>query len=131
MSRLNTAALRQYRQWGVVSQMQDASPHRLIAMLYEGALERLALAISGMNNHNYVDKLRGLDSTQAILLHLRQILDMKAGGSIAERLAMLYEYMMRRLLHAKLHDDVAAVREVSELLRTVKSGWDQIAPEVQ
>jgi flagellar protein FliS len=126
----NVAALRQYRQSGVVSQLEDASPHRLIAMLYDGALERLAVAVSGITHGNVADKLRGIDSTQAILEHLNGILDYRAGGAIAMRLAALYDYMMRRLLHAKLRDDADAVREVMSLLRTIKAGWDAIAPQV-
>lgn len=123
------AAIRQYRQSGVTSQLEDASPHRLIAMLYDGALERLAIALAGIDHGNLADKLRGIDSTQAILGHLHDILDYKAGGDIAQRLASLYEYMMRRLVHAKFHDDAAAIREVMGLLRTIKAGWDAIAPQ--
>lgn len=122
------AALRHYRQSGVVSQLQDASPHRLIAMLYDGALERLGMASSGIVNGNMLDKLRGIDAAFAIFDHLRGVLDFKAGGDIAMRLDALYEYMMRRLLHAKLHNDAAAVKEVADLLRTIKAGWDAIAP---
>ncbi|MDE0856046.1 MAG: flagellar export chaperone FliS [Nevskia sp.] len=124
------AAVRQYRESGVTSMLTDASPHRLIAMLYDGALERLALALSGIAHGNLADKLRGIDSTQAILGHLHDILDYKAGGDIAMRLAALYDYMMRRLIHAKLHNDAAAVQEVIGLLRTIKAGWDAIAPQV-
>jgi len=123
------AAVRQYRESGVNSIVADASPHRLIAMLYEGALERLAIAESGMTRANIEDKLRGIDSTMAILGHLRDVLDYKAGGAIAQRLASLYDYMMRRLLRAKLDNDVAGVREVAALLRTIKAGWDAIAPQ--
>ena len=122
------AALRQYREADVSSLVAEASPHRLIAMLYDGALERLALAASGISFGNTESKLRGIDSTMAILDHLRAVLDFKAGGAIAERLAALYDYMMRRLLHAKLNNDASAVLEVMTLLRTVKAGWDAIAP---
>jgi flagellar protein FliS len=124
------AALRQYREADVTSLVAEASPHRLIAMLYDGALERLALAASGISFGNTQSKLRGIDSTMAILDHLRSVLDFKAGGAIAERLASLYDYMMRRLLAAKLQNDLAAINEVTALLRTIKAGWDAIAPTV-
>lgn len=122
------AALRQYRESGVSSMVAEASPHRLIAMLYEGALERLALAHSGISFNNLQSKLRGIDSTMAILQHLRSVLNFEAGGDIARRLDLLYEYMTRRLLHAKIANDVEAVKEVMSLLRTIKAGWDAIAP---
>ncbi|MDR3416966.1 MAG: flagellar export chaperone FliS [Nevskia sp.] len=130
MSYPSTAALRQYRESSVSTLAAEASPHRLIAMLYEGALERLAMAESGITFGNQLAKLRGIDSTIAILDHLLGVLDFKAGGDIAARLASLYDYMMRRLVRAKLDNDVAGVREVAALLRTVKAGWDAIAPQV-
>ena len=130
MAAQNLAALRQYRQSGISSQLADASPHRLIAMLYDGALERLALAISGIVNGNTLDKLRGIDSALAILAHLNGVLDYEAGGAIAQRLSALYDYMTRRLARAKLDNDAAGVREVAALLRTIKAGWDAIAPQV-
>ena len=128
MSYQSVAALRQYRESSVGTLAAGASPHRLIAMLYEGALERLAIAESGMTFGNNMNKLRGIDSTMAILEHLLSVLDYNAGGDIARKLASLYEYMMRRLLHAKLHNDVDAVKDVGRLLRTIKSGWDAITP---
>jgi flagellar secretion chaperone FliS len=125
------AAVRQYRQADVTSLIAEASPHRLIAMLYDGALERLAIAESGLVRGDVADKLRGIDSTTAILNHLREVLDYKAGGAIAQRLDALYDYMLRRLLRAKLDNDVGGVREVAALLRTIKAGWDAIAPKAE
>jgi flagellar protein FliS len=130
MSAAYTAALREYRESGIAAQLTDASPHRLIAMLYDGALERLALAQSGITFRNIPAKLKGIDATMAILDHLHSIVDVKAGGKIAQNLIALYDYMMRRLIHAKINNDVEAVKEVASLLRTVKSGWDAIAPQV-
>jgi flagellar protein FliS len=123
-----TSALRQYRESSVGTMATEASPHRLIAMLYDGVLERLALAHSGISFGNVSSKLRGIDSSMAILEHLRAVLDFQAGGEIARRLDLLYDYMMRRLVHAKLANDVEAVKEVMALMRTVKAGWDAIAP---
>jgi flagellar protein FliS len=122
------AAVRQYRESSVTSMVYEASPHRLIAMLYDGALERLALAQSGISFNNVQAKLKGIDSATAILDHLLAVLDFEAGGDIAKKLASLYEYMMRRLLHAKVNNDAEAVKEVVRLLRTIKAGWDAIAP---
>jgi flagellar protein FliS len=125
------AAIRQYREADITSIVSEASPHRLIAMLYDGALERLARAESGMVRGDFNDKLSGIDSTMAILEHLNGVLDYEAGGAIAQRLAALYDYMLRRLLRAKIENDVGGVREVAALLRTVKAGWDAIAPRAE
>jgi flagellar protein FliS len=53
-------------------------------------------------------------------------LDMERGGKIAENLALLYEYMLRRLTLANATNDAGIVDEVSGLVSTIKHGWDQI-----
>jgi len=51
------------------------------------------------------------------------------GGKIAENLALLYDYMLRRLTLANATNDAGIVAEVSELVKTIKHGWDQIVRE--
>lgn len=124
-------ALNAYRNVGVQSEVDDASPHRLISMLLDGALDRIASAKGAME--------RGEKSTQGALLgraitiidNMRASLDHQQGGELAGRLADLYDYMERRLLEAGASADTAALDEVSSLLREVKSGWEQIPAEMR
>jgi flagellar protein FliS len=44
------SALKEYQQVSVHSGIMDASPHRLVQMLMEGALEKIALAKRSMAN---------------------------------------------------------------------------------
>jgi flagellar protein FliS len=46
-------------------------------------------------------------------------------------LASLYDYMQRRLLHANLKNDTAAIDEVAELLRDLKQAWDAMPVEAR
>jgi flagellar protein FliS len=59
----------------------------------------------------------------AIIDELRCSLDHAAGGTVAANLDRLYDYMMRRLLTANLKNDVAAIDEVTKLLREVRDAW--------
>jgi flagellar protein FliS len=61
-----------------------------------------------------------------MLGHLNGTLDKDKGGKIAENLALLYDYMLRRLVLANATNDPAIVAEVSGLVKTIKHGWDQI-----
>ncbi len=122
------AALDQYRSASTYGGAEEASPHKLVEMLYAGVLERLATARGAILRHEVAAKLRALSSALAIVEHLRLSLDAAAGGEIARNLDALYEYMGRRLLHANVHDDVAAVDELLDLTRRMKSAWDGIAP---
>lgn len=120
------AAMHQYRQTGLAAAAIETDPVRLTAMLYEGALDRLAQARLGMLRGEREAKHAALGRAIAIVEHLRLVLDLRAGGALAANLAALYDYMLSRLPAANAADDVAAVDEVIGLLREIKSAWDQL-----
>jgi len=121
--------LNQYRQSGHLAEAAVADPHRLIQMLFEGALERIAIARGAMGQGNVRVKGEKLGQAINIIGGLRGSLDHTQGADLSERLDALYEYMNRRLLEANLRNDPDALDEVIRLLREVKSGWDAI-PEM-
>lgn len=121
------AALRQYQNVNTQAQAIEASPHRLIQMLMEGGLTRLAQARGAMERGQLAQKGELIGKAIAIIGGLRESLNMDVGGEIATNLDRLYEYMMGRLTHANLMNDASILDEVSGLLREVKSGWDAIA----
>jgi flagellar protein FliS len=129
MNGTRSSALRFYRDSGNAVAACDASPHRLISMLYDGILQRLAHALDALAKGDRIAKVRSLDSTLAIVDYLKAILDHQAGGDTARQLDMLYDYMQRRLVVANVSADAEAVREVMRLTTTIKSAWEAIAPE--
>lgn len=122
-------ALKQYRQLGIESEISNASPHRLIQLLFEGALGRLAAAQGAIERGDVAAKGELLGKAISIVGGLRSSLDMSA-GEIPERLDQLYEYVNLKLLEASKDNDAEKVNEAIQLLKTVKSGWDEIAPQV-
>jgi len=122
-------ALKQYRQLGIESEVSNASPHRLIQLLFEGALGRLAAAQGAIERGDTAAKGELLGKAISIVGGLRSSLDMSA-GELSERLDQLYEYVNLKLLEASTQNDAEKVNEAIKLLKTVKSGWDEIAPQV-
>ena len=120
-------AMRQYQSVNNQAQAIEASPHRLIQMLMEGGLTRLAQARGAMERNQTALKGELISKAIGIVGGLRQALDVKKGGELAVNLDSLYEYMTTRLMEANLKNDPAIIEEVSELLHEVKSGWDAIA----
>lgn len=119
-------ALNQYRDAGTLAEVSDANPHRRIQLLFEGALDRIAIARGAMRQGDRAVKGARISRAIEIIDGLRAHLDLERGGEIAANLSALYEYMERRLAEANLRDDVAILDEVANLLREVKSGWDVI-----
>ncbi|HEY0894383.1 MAG TPA: flagellar export chaperone FliS [Cellvibrio sp.] len=122
-------ALKQYRQLGIESEINHASPHRLIQLLFEGALARLAAAQGAIERGDLAAKGELLGKAISIVGGLRSSLDMSA-GELSERLDQLYEYINLKLLEASVQNDAEKVNEAIQLLKTVKSGWDEILPQV-
>lgn len=126
---INKKALEGYGRGAVESEVNFASPHRIIQMLMEGALSKIATAKGCIARNDIAEKSRQITWGMNIIQGLRTSLDAQKGGEVAANLDSLYEYMGRRLLEANVSNDVAILDEVSSLLMEVKAGWDNIPSE--
>ena len=124
------AALNQYRQIDNQGGVTDASPHRLILMLLDGAMGRLSTAKGCLQRGEVAEKGALISGSISIIDGLRASLDHESGGDIASNLDGLYEYMSGRLLVANLHNEEAPLDEVIVLLREIREAWVAI-PEDQ
>jgi flagellar protein FliS len=127
----NSRAMQHYGQNNAEVETASASPHRLIQMLLEGALGKIAVAKGAIGRGNIAEKGTHIGWASSIINGLRMSLDAEAGGQIATNLDALYEYMCRRLTDANKNNDIAALDEVSGLLREIKSAWDMIPDELR
>lgn len=104
-----------------------ASPHKLISMLYEGALVAIATANVELVRGNIAARGAAISKAIAIIDEgLKVSIDMEAGGELSQNLMALYEYMSHRLLMANLKSDAEALSEVERLLKELKGAWDGI-----
>ena len=125
------SALKEYGKVSVQSGASYASPHRLILMLLDGALEKISSAKGYMQRGEIENKGSYISWAISIIEGLRLSLDSDTGGEIAENLDNLYDYMLRRLLEANLKNDETMLDEVSDLLKTIKTSWLEIPLELQ
>jgi len=122
--------LRAYQQVNTQTSITDADPHRLIQLLYNGALERINMAKARMQAKDFEGKGKLISKAIEIIGGLRSFLDFEKGGELSARLEGLYDYMERTLLEANAKNDVARLDEVANLLHSIKQGWDGIRGEV-
>ncbi|MEC5344866.1 flagellar export chaperone FliS [Brenneria populi] len=119
-----------YAQVGLQSSVMSASPHQLITMLFEGAISALVRAGIHIQQKETVAKGKAITKAVNIISNgLLASLDREKGGDLGDNLAALYDYMIRRLLHANLHNDERAIDEVLGLLRGIADSWKQISPD--
>ncbi|NOY62781.1 MAG: flagellar export chaperone FliS [Gammaproteobacteria bacterium] len=124
-------ALNQYKSIGTSTGVIDVTPHRLIQMLLEGALEKITVAKQAMAQGNIAQKGSNISLAISIIDGLRTSLDKSMKNDIVTNLDYLYEYMGRRLLEANLKNDAEILSEVSNLLIEIKSGWDAIPDDIR
>jgi len=126
-------ALRQYQKVNSHAQISEATPHRLVQMLMEGSLDRMAQAKGAISRGDVAQKGVMLGKAIDIIGGLREGLDKDKTDNPDEldRLDSLYAYMATRLIQANLGSDPAIIDEVAQLMITVKSGWDAIATAQQ
>lgn len=127
MNTVTRGAMDAYSKAGIEASVRDASPHKLISMLFDGAIVSVGMA----KNHMRLNQIpaKGLAISKAIAIiddGLKVSLDETAGGELAANLKALYEYMSNRLLVANLKNDTDALDEVARLLAELKGAWDQI-----
>jgi flagellar protein FliS len=111
-----------------------ADPHRLVLMLMDGTLERLAIARGCMERSGRGDvgrKAQLLTQCVSMIGELRGGLNLEQGGELARNLSDLYEYMTRQLLRANADNNTGYITEVQGLLGEIRSAWIAIGPEVR
>ncbi|NHZ92016.1 flagellar export chaperone FliS [Massilia violaceinigra] len=122
-----------YAKVGLETSVVAASPHKLIVMLFDGALVAVLTGLMHMKSGNIPEKGKAISKAIQIIDNgLRASLDKKAGGQIAENLDALYEYMSARLLAANLKNDTEIMVEIQGLLTELRETWNAIgaAPAV-
>jgi len=118
-----------YSQVGAETRVAAASPHQLVALLFEAYMEALAQARGAMREGRRAEKGVALGRAVRIVEEgLRAGLDLRAGGSLARDLDELYQYLTRRLTLANLRDDEAALEECRRLVLPLQEAWVAIGP---
>ncbi|WP_245573396.1 flagellar export chaperone FliS [Marinimicrobium agarilyticum] len=125
-------AAQNYSSMKVQSSAMDASPHRLIQMLFEGALERIAQAKGAMQQGQIARKGELIQKAINIVDGLQGSLkDKKEDGELADELNELYDYIIRALTEANYKNSTERLDECGRLLGELKSAWDSIAAEAR
>ena len=123
----NARAMSAYRQVGVQSMVDSASPQQLIKMLFDGLLASINAARGAIERGDISEKVRHISKAIRILQEgLLGALDREKGGELAGNLASLYEYCTTQLTLANARNDARMVDEVANLVGTVAQGWTEI-----
>lgn len=116
-----------YAQVDLSATVGTASPVKLIQMLYDGALKAIRVGQEQLKQGNISAKVESISKAIAIIEELNASLNPEVEGELSEKLASLYDYIIRRLVHANVNNDLAPLQEVEKLLSGIRDAWAQIA----
>lgn len=120
-----------YRKGNIKQDIATADPHKLTLMLMQGALDRIAYAKGAMERREFEQKSQFISRVSAIIMNLRDTLDLKLGGETAENLYALYDYMLDRLNEAHVKNSLQLLDEVTNLLTPIRDAWVQIPEQAK
>lgn len=121
---------RLYSRVAVETSVSDASPHKLVAMLFDGYFESIARAKAALAARQIEVKCREISRAARIVDEgLKASLDLTGGGALAADLSDLYSYISLRLTQANLKNDAAALDECTSLMQPLREAWASIAPQ--
>jgi flagellar protein FliS len=116
-----------YAQVGLESGIHSASPHGLIILLYDGAIEAIRKAMVFIDTKDIEMKVLSIDKALRIINEgLVAALDVNSGGSLAEQLLGLYDYIAKELILANIQNNTEKLNNCIELLQELRSAWQQI-----
>lgn len=118
-----------YRQVGVQTGINGASPHQLVVMLFNGLFDSIGQARAAMTNKQIEAKCEAITKSVRIVDEgLKASLNLAEGGELAQQLHDLYGYITKRLTQANLHNDLAALEECVSLLTPIREAWIAMVP---
>ena len=121
---------RMYQNVGVETGVVDATPHKLVALLFDGFAEAIVLAKAALAAGDTEAKGREIGRAARIVEEgLKAGLDLQAGGALASDLAALYAYVGLRLTQANLKNDSGMLDECQRLMQPLRDAWRSIAPQ--
>ena len=121
------AALQSYGRIALDARVAAASPHQLVAMLYQRLEALLREAHEAARFGNSVRRLRATERALAIVDGLDMTLDLARGGSVAEALHQVYALLRRRLLDGRVDGLAEALGSVGE----IRAAWVEMAAQLR
>jgi len=126
---VNLNALKQYQSVDLRATVETASPHKMVSMLFSGALSELAKAKGCCERGDIEGRSAAVNKASDIIVGLKGCLDLEQGGEVAQNLNELYDYSIRQLYLANKENNSDVVQEVINLISEVSDGWNGMPVE--
>jgi len=112
-------AFNQYKE----NSIYTSSPEELTLMLYNGLVRFIMQGQLAIDENNMEKANNSIIRAQDIILEFQHTLDMKF--ELSNSLAMIYDYMYRRLIEANIKKEKEILDEVLNFAKELRDTWTQ------
>jgi flagellar secretion chaperone FliS len=116
----------QYKSLELASRVEGASPHALVAILYEELLRSLDVLGAALRQGRDLAREPSAARARSILTALVASLDFDQGGGVAQTLAGVYQAMTMTLAEAIASGDGAKLTELRDGVATISESWRRL-----
>jgi flagellar protein FliS len=109
--------------------VEGASPHRLVEMLFEGALSNIAIARRHMTKNNRQMSHVHIDKAVAVIQELQASLQDYQTNELSANLFDLYSYIVSTLMESEKNLDDESLKTCVNLIGILCDAWKEINPE--
>ncbi len=97
----------------------------IIAIMYDGALSFAVKAKEAIENKSILDKVYALERLNAILIALRNVLDVKNYPEAGKFLESIYDFLLLQTLKANLNNSIEELEVVIRYLQKMSEIWNK------
>ena len=119
-------ALQSYRTIDAQGLTESQSPEMLILLLLEKAHSLLKQAKAAIECENIEPFYESTTKVVQIILSLRELLDMEAGGELADQLYQTYSAVASSIFKLKRSKDVAELDKIISAISEIRDGWKTV-----
>lgn len=112
------------------SNINTATPEKLMILLFDGALQFLQKAKIAIAENNLQERSQNIDGARKILRELMRTIDLENGNDVSKQLFRLYNRMAMDLIKANVQRNAQKIDVVIEDLTNIRWGF-QKAIEIQ
>ena len=112
------------------SNVNTATPEKLMIMMFDGALQFLQKAKVAIAEGNLKERSTNIDGARKIIRELMRTIDLENGNDVSKQLFKLYNKMAMNLIKANVQRNAALIDSVIEDISNIRWGF-QKAIEIQ
>ncbi len=102
-----------------------ATKEQILLMLYQAGIKHCKKAMKAIKEKDIPKKGESIGKLQDIIIELNNSLDFEVGGTIAQELSSLYDYILHASTEANIKIDVKPLEGALSVLITLYEGWNE------